>query len=35
MFFIIDNRRARVIINSGSYNNLVSSEWVKKLGLTT
>jgi hypothetical protein len=34
-FFIINNRRARVIIDGGSCNNLVSSDLVKKLGLTT
>jgi hypothetical protein len=34
-FFIINNRRARIIIDSGSCNNLVSSDLVKKLGLTT
>jgi predicted aspartyl protease len=34
-FFIINNRRVRVIIDSGSCNNLVSSDLVKKLGLTT
>ena len=33
--FIINNRRARVIIDSGSCNNLVSTDLVKKLGLTT
>ena len=35
IFFIISNRRARVIIDGGSCNNLVSSDLVKKLGLTT
>jgi hypothetical protein len=35
IFFIIKNRRARVIIDGGSCNNLVSSDLVKKLGLTT
>jgi hypothetical protein len=35
IFFIIKNRRVRVIIDGGSCNNLVSSELVKKLGLTT
>ena len=35
IFFVISNRRARVIIDGGSYNNLVSSDLVKKLGLTT
>ena len=35
IFFVINNRRARVIIDGGSYNNLVSSDLVKKLGLTT
>jgi hypothetical protein len=34
-FFIINNRRARVIIDGRSCNNLVSSYLVKKLGLTT
>jgi hypothetical protein len=34
-FFIINNRRARVIIDGGRCNNLVSSDLVKKLGLTT
>ena len=34
-FFIIKNHRARVIIDSGSCNNLVSSDLVKKLGLST
>jgi hypothetical protein len=34
-FFAIENRRARVIIDGGSCNNLVSSDLVKKLGLTT
>ena len=34
-FFAIKNRRARVIIDGGSCNNLVSSDLVKKLGLTT
>ena len=33
-FFAIKNRRARVIIDGGSCNNLVSSDLVKKLGLT-
>jgi hypothetical protein len=33
--FSIENRRAQVIIDSGSCNNLVSSDLVKKLGLTT
>ncbi|WVZ70654.1 hypothetical protein U9M48_019299 [Paspalum notatum var. saurae] len=33
--FIINNRRARVIIDSRSCNNLVSTNLVKKLGLTT
>ncbi|WVZ58347.1 hypothetical protein U9M48_008626 [Paspalum notatum var. saurae] len=33
--FIINNQRARVIIDSGSCNNLVSTDLVKKLGLTT
>nr|CAD40072.1 OSJNBa0085C10.25 [Oryza sativa Japonica Group] len=35
IFFVINNRRARVIIDGGSCNNLVSSDLVKKLGLTT
>jgi hypothetical protein len=35
IFFVIKNRRARVIINGGSCNNLVSSNLVKKLCLTT
>ena len=35
IFFVINNRRARVIIESGSCNNLVSTDLVKKLGLTT
>jgi hypothetical protein len=35
IFFIINNRRARVIIDGGSCNNLVSTDLVKKLGLTT
>jgi hypothetical protein len=35
IFFIIKNHRARVIIDGGSCNNLVSSDLVKKLGLTT
>jgi hypothetical protein len=34
-FFAIENRRAHVIIDGGSCNNLVSSDLVKKLGLTT
>jgi hypothetical protein len=34
-FFVINNRRAYVIIDGGSSNNLVSSDLVKKLGLTT
>jgi hypothetical protein len=34
-FFIIKNRRARVIIDGGSCNNLVSSNLVKKLSLPT
>ena len=34
-FFAIQNRRARVIIDGGSCNNLVSSDLVKKLGLAT
>jgi len=34
-FFAIQNRRARVIIDGGSCNNLVSSDLVKKFGLTT
>ena len=35
IFFVIKNRRARVIIDGGSCNNLVSSDLVKKLDLTT
>nr|AAX95158.1 retrotransposon protein, putative, Ty3-gypsy sub-class [Oryza sativa Japonica Group]ABA92365.1 retrotransposon protein, putative, Ty3-gypsy subclass [Oryza sativa Japonica Group] len=35
IFFVINNRRALVIIDGGSCNNLVSSDLVKKLGLTT
>jgi len=35
IFFIINNRCACVIIDGGSCNNLVSSDLVKKLGLTT
>src|SRR5207253_3077503 len=35
IFFVIKNCRARVIIDGGSCNNLVSSDLVKKLGLTT
>jgi hypothetical protein len=35
IFFVIKNRRAHVIIDGGSCNNLVSSDRVKKLGLTT
>ena len=35
IFFVINNRRARVIIDGGSCNNLVSSNLVKKLGLIT
>jgi len=34
-FFAIKNRHARVIIDGGSCNNLVSSDLVKKFGLTT
>jgi hypothetical protein len=34
-FLVINNWRARVIIDLGSCNNLVSSDLVKKLGLTT
>jgi hypothetical protein len=34
-FFIINNLRARVIIDSGSCNNFMSSDLIKKLGLTT
>jgi hypothetical protein len=34
-FFVIKNRRARVIIDGGSCNNLVSSDLVKKLSLLT
>ena len=35
IFFVINNRRARVIIDGGSCNNLVSSDLGKKLGLAT
>jgi predicted aspartyl protease len=35
IFFIINNRRVRVIIDGGSCINLVRSELIKKLGLTT
>ena len=35
ILFVIKDRRARVIIDVGSYNNLVSSDLVKKLELTT
>ena len=35
IFFVINNRRARVIIDGGSFNNLVSLDLVKNLGLTT
>ena len=35
IFFVINNRRARVIIDGGSCNNLVSSDLVNKLGLAT
>jgi len=35
IFFVINNRRARVIIYGGSCNSLVSLDLVKKLGLTT
>ena len=35
IFFVINNHRARVIIDGGSCNNLVSFDLVKKLGLTT
>ena len=34
-FFVISNHRACVIIDGGSCNNLLSSNLVKKLGLTT
>jgi hypothetical protein len=34
-FFVIKDRRARVIIDGGSCNNLVSSDLVKKLSLPT
>jgi hypothetical protein len=34
-FFVIKNRRARVIIDGGSCNNLVSDDLVKKLALPT
>jgi hypothetical protein len=33
MFLIVHDYRVRVIIDGGSYNNLVSSDLVKKLGL--
>nr|AAN09859.1 putative polyprotein [Oryza sativa Japonica Group] len=35
IFFVINNHRARVIIDGGSCKNLLSSDLVKKLGLTT
>jgi uncharacterized membrane protein YkoI len=35
IFFVIKNRRARVIIDGGSCNNLASSDLVMKLCLTT
>jgi hypothetical protein len=35
IFFVVNNRRARVIIDGGSCNNLVSTDLVKKLGLNT
>ena len=35
MFLIVKDCRVRTIIDSGSCNNLVSSDLVKKLGLTT
>ena len=35
IFFIISDRRTRGIIDGTSCNNLVSSDLVKKLGLTT
>jgi hypothetical protein len=35
MFLIVHDYRVRVIIDGGSCNNLVSSDLVKKLGLTT
>ena len=35
IFFVIKNRRARVIIDGGSCNNLVSADLVKKLALPT
>jgi len=35
ILFVIKDRRARVIIEGGSCNNLVSSDLVKKLELTT
>jgi hypothetical protein len=34
-FFITKNRRARVIIDGGSCNSLVSTEFIKKLDLST
>ncbi|CAN6355662.1 unnamed protein product [Urochloa humidicola] len=35
MFFVVQGRRVLTIIDSGSWNNLVSSDLVQKLGLTT
>jgi len=35
MFLIVQDYRIRVIIDGGSCNNLVSSDLIKKLGLTT
>jgi hypothetical protein len=35
IFFVIKNHRARMIIDGGSCNDLVSSDLAKKLGLTT
>jgi hypothetical protein len=35
IFFVINNRHARTIIDGGSCNNLLSLDLVKKLGLTT
>jgi hypothetical protein len=35
MFLIVKDYRVGTIIDTGSYNNLVSSDLVKKLGLTT
>ena len=35
IYFVVQDRRVRVIIDGGSCNNLVSSDLVKKLGLAT